>query len=226
MIYHTNLHELEPIRKLNANNFSIVMLVGDADTVADAVCMDERLLQSNEAFIGAGHRFSYRRIHIMLKCAGIIANHTKLIRLYREDKLFLSSQGGRKRALGTRVPMLLPLITNQSWSLDFVSELFTDCRRFGVLTVIDDCIRDCIALIAETSLSVRRVEPRSLFFHAAAGKAYNDGRMLAGDKIIRNIKMGSNLQAAAVKAHICFHGVVLFLYEFVTTFCAAGQQER
>lgn len=31
---------------------------------------------------------------------------------------------------------------NQRWSLDFVSDQMTDCRRFGVLTVVDEYTRD------------------------------------------------------------------------------------
>src|SRR5665213_1068710 len=102
-------------------------------------------------------RFGYRRIYIMLKREGTIVNHKRLFRLYREEKLSVRKRGGRKRALGTRAPMLVPLLPNQRWSLDFVSDQFTDCRRFRVLTVIDDCTRECIALVADTSLSGRRV---------------------------------------------------------------------
>jgi transposase InsO family protein len=40
-----------------------------------------------------------------------------------------------------------------SWSLDFVSDQFTDGRRFRVLAVVDDCTRENLALIADTSLS-------------------------------------------------------------------------
>jgi putative transposase len=43
------------------------------------------------------------------------------------------------------------------WSLDFVSDQLTDGRRFRVLTVVDDCTRECLALVADTSLSVLRV---------------------------------------------------------------------
>ena len=53
--------------------------------------------------------------------------------------------------------MLVPLLPNQRWSLDFVSDQSTDCRRFRVLTVIDDCTRECIALVADTSLSGQHV---------------------------------------------------------------------
>ncbi len=69
----------------------------------------------------------------------------------------MRKRGGRKRALGTRAPMLVPLMPNQRWSLDFVSDQFTDCRRFRVLTVVDDCTRECLGLIADTSLSGLRV---------------------------------------------------------------------
>ena len=53
--------------------------------------------------------------------------------------------------------MTLPLMPNQRWSLDFVSDQLTDGRRFRVLTVVDDCTRECLALIADTSLSGARV---------------------------------------------------------------------
>jgi putative transposase len=102
-------------------------------------------------------RFGYRRIHIMLKREGTVVNHKRLFWLYVQEKLSVRKRGGRKRALGTRAPMFVPLMPNQRWSLDFVSDQFTDCRRFRVLTVIDDCTRECLALVADTSLSGSRV---------------------------------------------------------------------
>lgn len=102
-------------------------------------------------------RFGYRRIHVLLRREGVTVNHKRLFRLYREEKLSVRKRQGRKRALGTRAPMLVPQLPNQRWSLDFVSDQFTDCRRFRVLTVIDDCTRECIALVADTSLSGKRV---------------------------------------------------------------------
>ena len=46
---------------------------------------------------------------------------------------------------------------NQRWSLDFVSDQMTDGRRFRVLTVVDNCTRECLALVADTSISGLRV---------------------------------------------------------------------
>ena len=102
-------------------------------------------------------RFGYRRLHALLRREGYEVNHKKLFRLYREEKLTVRRRGGRKRAIGTRAPMLLPLLPNERWSLDFVSDQFTDGRRFRILTIVDDCTRECLALLADTSLSGVRV---------------------------------------------------------------------
>src|SRR5215216_1585011 len=98
-------------------------------------------------------RFGYRRLHVLLKPEGYVINHKKLFRLYREEKLAVRRRGGRKRAIGTRAPMMVPMTPNDRWSLDFVSDQLTDGRRFRILTVVDDCTRECLALVADTSLS-------------------------------------------------------------------------
>ena len=102
-------------------------------------------------------RFGYRRIGVMLERQGIHMNHKKLRRLYALEKLQVRKRGGRNRALGTRRPMALPSGINERWSLDFVSDAFTDGRRFRILAVIDDYSRECLALVADTSLSGGRV---------------------------------------------------------------------
>jgi putative transposase len=102
-------------------------------------------------------RFGYRRIHVMLERQGIIMNLKKLRWLYREEKLTVRKRGGRKRALGTRRPLALPSRPNERWSLDFVSDAFTDGRRFRVLAVVDDFTRECLCLVADTSLSGTRL---------------------------------------------------------------------
>ena len=102
-------------------------------------------------------RFGYRRLHILLAREGIRLNHKKLYRIYREERLTVRKRGGRKRALGTRAPLLLPWNRNQRWSLDFVADALADGRRFRILAVVDDFSRECLALVVDTSLSGVRV---------------------------------------------------------------------
>jgi putative transposase len=59
--------------------------------------------------------------------------------------------------VGTRRPIEAPLAPNQRWSLDFVSDQLTDGRRFRILAVVDDCTRECLALIVDTLISGQRV---------------------------------------------------------------------
>ena len=118
---------------------------------------DADLREAMKKVASERRRFGYRRIHVMLERQGIVMNQKKLRRLYREEKLQVRKRGGRKRALGTRRPMLVPDRPNERWSLDFVSDAFTDGRRFRVLAVVDDYSRECLALVADTSLSGLRV---------------------------------------------------------------------
>lgn len=78
-------------------------------------------------------RFGYRRLHVLLRREGYVVNHKRLFRMYREEKLSVRRSGCRKRALGTRAPMMIPTAPNERWSLDFVSDQLTDGRRFRVL---------------------------------------------------------------------------------------------
>jgi len=102
-------------------------------------------------------RFGYRRLHILLRREGFAVNHKKLFRIYREERLTVRKRGGRKRAIGTRAPLDVPLARNKRWSLDFVSDALSDGRRFRILAVVDDFSRECLGLVADTSLSGARV---------------------------------------------------------------------
>ncbi|MCE8456946.1 IS3 family transposase, partial [Rhodovulum sulfidophilum] len=102
-------------------------------------------------------RFGYRRVGIMLERKGMVMNEKKLYRIYREEGLSVRRRRGRKRARGSRTPMPVPLRPNQRWSLDFLSDTFGACRKFRILAVNDDCCRENLALIADTSISGTRV---------------------------------------------------------------------
>lgn len=129
------------------------MTIRYASRRADDADLRERM----KAIAHERRRFGYRRVLVLLKREGYVINHKKLYRLYREEKLAVRRRGGRKRAIGTRAPMTVPGVPNDRWSLDFVSDQLTDGRRFRILTIVDDCTRECLALVADTSLSGARV---------------------------------------------------------------------
>jgi putative transposase len=102
-------------------------------------------------------RFGYRRLHLFLQWEGFQVNHKRLFRIYKEERLMVRRRGGRKRALGTRAPIVVPEMANDRWSIDFAADQLIDGRRLRILVVLDDCTRECPGLVADTSISGVRV---------------------------------------------------------------------
>jgi len=115
-------------------------------------------------------RFGYRRLHTLLMREGMTMNHKKLRRLYREERLQVRHRDGCKRAIGMRAPIAVPQAPNQRWSLDSMSDAFFDGRRFRILAVLDDFTRECLALVADTSLPGLRVVRELDSFIARRGR--------------------------------------------------------
>lgn len=118
---------------------------------------DEPLRKRLRELANERRRFGYRRLGILLAREGWSVNHKKLFRLYREEGLAVRRRRGRKRALGTRRPILVPDRANQRWSLDFMSDALSDGRRFRVLCIVDDFSREALATVADISLSGLRL---------------------------------------------------------------------
>ncbi|WP_196301981.1 IS3 family transposase, partial [Ralstonia solanacearum] len=65
----------------------------------------------------------------------------------------------RKRiAAVERKPLPVPTGSNQSWSMDFVSDGLAYGRRFRCLNVVDDYTRECLVIEVDTSLPGLRVK--------------------------------------------------------------------
>jgi putative transposase len=72
---------------------------------------DTPVRQRLRELAGQRRRFGYRRLGWLLAREGCRMNHKKVYRLYREEQLTVRRRGRRKRALGTRAPMMLPNAT-------------------------------------------------------------------------------------------------------------------
>lgn len=118
---------------------------------------DDALRRRLRELANERRRFGYRRLGILLARESWQVNHKKLFRLYREEGLAVRRRRSRKRALGTRRPILVPDGVNQRWSLDFVSDALSDGRRFRALCIVDDHSREALAIVVDTSLSGSRV---------------------------------------------------------------------
>lgn len=102
-------------------------------------------------------RFGYRRLFVLLRREGEPSGINRIYRLYSEEGLTVRKRKARRKALGTRAPILIEARANARWSLDFVHDQFACGRRFRILNVVDDVTRECLAAIPDTSISGRRV---------------------------------------------------------------------
>jgi len=102
-------------------------------------------------------RFGYRRLFVLLRREGERSGLNRIYRLYREEGLTVRKRRARRRAVGTRAPLLVEAKANARWSLDFVHDQFACGRRFRILNIVDDVTRECLAAIPDTSISGRRV---------------------------------------------------------------------
>ena len=100
-------------------------------------------------------RLAHWRLHLLLEREGNRLNHKKLFRLSRQEKLGVCKRGGRKQALGTRLPMVLPEARTSA-------DCSTSCRTLSTTAVCSGCWLSSTTSPASASLwSSTRCSPAS-----------------------------------------------------------------
>lgn len=101
-------------------------------------------------------RWGYRRLEILVRESGMRVNHKRVFRVYRELGLTVRRRK-RKRLVRVGLPRAPLTAANQEWALDFVHDATASGRAIRVLSVVDACTRECLALETDTSFASRRV---------------------------------------------------------------------
>src|SRR6266705_3553246 len=99
----------------------------------------------------------------MLLREGMPANHKRVYRLYREEGLAMRIRPRRRIRWNGVVTSPTATRQNERWSMDFVSDCVSTGKVIRMLTIVDDCTRECPAIEVDTSLGglrVRRVLDR------------------------------------------------------------------
>ena len=117
---------------------------------------DEALREQLVALAREKPRFGYRRLHVLLRRNGVMVNHKRVWRVYREAGLCVKRRK-RKRLVRIGTPTTVVTAANQQWALDFASDVIAGGRTIRVLSVIDTFTRECLALAVDTSFASRRV---------------------------------------------------------------------
>lgn len=102
-------------------------------------------------------RWGFGKMFQWLRNQGFGWNHKRVRRVYREERLHLRVKPKKRLPSRTPTPLAQPETTNESWSVDFMSDSLQSGRSFRTFNVIDDFNREALAIEIDTSLPSGRV---------------------------------------------------------------------
>ncbi len=102
---------------------------------------------------GKHPRYGYRRITALLRRDGFTVNPKRVARIRREEGLKVSKRQRRMRRVGaSTAERKRAQRPREVWSWDFVEDQTEAGSRFGILTLIDEHTRECLATHAAWSI--------------------------------------------------------------------------
>lgn len=108
-------------------------------------------------------RFGYRRIWAMLRRAGEMVNIKRVHRWWKRLKLQLARKRPKRQRVVIEEMAPKAVRPNQVWTYDFVFDQVVSGRKLKMLTLVDECTRECLAVEVASSITaagVRRVLER------------------------------------------------------------------
>ena len=98
-------------------------------------------------------RYGVRRLHAILKKEGLVVNHKRTERIYKQEGLAIRIKTKKKLPPSVRLTLCVPARINQQWAVDFVHDNTGSDRRFRCLSLLDVYSRECLAIHTDTSIS-------------------------------------------------------------------------
>lgn len=118
---------------------------------------DGPVIEAVTAYMARNPRHGFGLLHSSFMNEQRPWGKTVLRRIYCELKLNLPRRGKKRLPERIREPLDVPLLPNETWSADFMSDSLWSGRRFRTLNVLDDFNRQALRIEVDTSLSAARV---------------------------------------------------------------------
>ncbi len=124
---------------------------------ADRLERDADVIDALQELAAEKPRWGFWKYRDRLKNLGRPWNHKRIYRVYCE--LGLNHRRKTKRRIKDRLPqpLTVPSEPNKVWSLDFMHDTLYAGRRFRTLNVLDEGVREALAIEVDTSLPAARV---------------------------------------------------------------------
>ena len=118
---------------------------------------DEPVISRLNEVIGKHGRWGFRKCYHWLRQHGETWNHKRVLRVYRAMNLNLPRRAKRRLPTRLRQPLEVPTAPGRMWSMDFMHDTLYCGKRFRTLNIIDEGVREALAIEVDTSLPAERV---------------------------------------------------------------------
>lgn len=118
---------------------------------------DSAIIARMRQLVESNRSIGLPMLHVILKREGLVRNHKRTERIYREEGLAIKLRKSRKRASATRLALPVASRPNERWSMDFMQAVLWGGRRFRILCVVDQFTKECPAIEVDTSITGFRV---------------------------------------------------------------------
>lgn len=96
---------------------------------------DEVVKSSLKYFSNKYPKYGFWQIFKRIKRDGMSWNHKRVYRVYKELGLNLRKKSKKRLPARVKVPLVKPQLTNDTWSIDFMSDNLISGKHFRLLNV-------------------------------------------------------------------------------------------
>ena len=118
---------------------------------------DQEVVQELQHLAESQPRWGCRKMTDYLRNQGHRWNHKRIRRVYRDLALNLHRKPKKRLAARTARALEVPAQSDQTWSLDFMSDSLSTGRAIRTLNILDDYNREALGIEIDTSLPAERV---------------------------------------------------------------------
>jgi putative transposase len=118
---------------------------------------DQEIIRELHQLVERQPRWGCRKMTDYLRNQGHRWNHKRIRRVYRDLAMNLHRKPKKRLAARTALALEVPALSDQTWSLDFMSDSLANGRAIRTLNVIDDYNREALWIEVDTSLPAERV---------------------------------------------------------------------
>lgn len=118
---------------------------------------DEKLRTRLRELAEQRKRWGCPMLHAVLKREGLVQNHKRTERIYKEENLIIHKRRRKKRASHVRLDVEKATRSNEIWAMDFIEDRLSSGRKLRCLTIVDTFTKEGIAIETDTSLGGERV---------------------------------------------------------------------